>query len=210
MKNFQFSSILLSIVFCLLFSSCAKEESPVIQSEPVFTVQTAEDYLASNDVPAIMFSYNSYDPETNLLSSWLIDNEGNIRAAEIESDIVYEVGSLSPYYMDTKKNRSVKSESNVDLEELVENFKSLHTASKLTYDLNAASDNNQELTSVYGYYYSSSTHGESCGCDTSGSEDLQMYDAVLLEQKVGAQVIQTNHNASLILEWINALIVQGE
>jgi len=191
-------------------SSCAKEETPIIENEYIAQEQTAEQYIAANELPAILFSYNVLDIKTDKLTSWLIDVDGNIRTTESESDAVYEGTMLSTYYMDQKKSKSTSTDSSVDLEELVANFKQLRGAQQLTYDTDIDSEEVGTITTVYGYYFASVQDVESCGCESSDSAAEQMYNSVLLEQKTDAQVIQTNAKSSAVIAWLSAQNIQGE
>ena len=210
MKNIKFSTLLMSLIVCSLMSSCAKEETPIIENEYIAQEQTAEQYIAANELPAILFSYNVLDIKTDKLTSWLIDVDGNIRTTESESDAVYEGTMLSTYYMDQKKSKSTSTDSSVDLEELVANFKQLRGAQQLTYDTDIDYEEVGTITSVYGYYFASAQDVESCGCESSGSAAVQMYNSVLLEQKTDAHVIQTNAKSSAVIAWLSAQNIQGE
>lgn len=220
MNRFILPTLILTFGVLVLFSSCAKDEFTSSSTESVFTEQTSESFLANQGLPAIMFSYNVLDVNNNLLSSWLIDTEGNIRSSEIESDVVYEGDFLSAYYMNKKKEESVATDIKVDLDRLVNNFKRIGAVKNLDYDLTAETGDSQNLTAIYGYYYVSAANEESCGCSseisttdsstTDSSSSLQMYQAVLLEQRVGDKMIQENTEASAVLAWINGLNVKTE
>jgi len=209
MNKFKLSTGLFCLLCCILLTSCAKEEAPTIDFEYVPVEQTAEAYIASYQVPAVMFSYNVLDTKTNILSTWLIDIDGNIRSSENESDVIYENNNLSQYYMNEKKSSTSATGKSVDLEDLVDNFKELRSAEKLSFDTNAASRESATITTVYGYFFAASMQEEACGCESDG-ETVQLYDSILLEQKSDNTVIQSNANASATLAWLNALNVQGE
>jgi len=200
--------ILISISIAI--TSCSKEELSNDAAEYVYTELTAEDYLSNNSLPAILFSYNVYNPETKLQSSWLIDREGNIRASETESNLVYEGGALSPYYMDAKKEKSTKSYNYVDLEKLVDNYKRLGVINNLEYNRSAETESSQSLSTIYGYYFASTVQDEGCACSSGSESSVQLFEPVLLEQRVGNTLIQTNTQAGGIVTWINSLNVQGK
>ena len=204
------------LIFCfanvILLSSCAEEDSPF--AETAIYEQTAEDYLAHPNMPAILFSYNVYSPETDILTSWMIDTDGQIRTAQKESDALYEGDALSPYYMDGKKSKSVATTTKVDLDELVKNFKQLSTAQNLPYNQSAETKSgDQQLTAVYGYYYKSvDSDDQSCNCSTgstSSVQSLQLYQPVLLQQKVGNEIIQTSSKVAIV-DWMNLLNIQAD
>lgn len=209
MKRMLTPIVLIALAGSLLLSSCTSEEFSPMSGYTV-TTQTSEQYLASNDLPAILFSYNVYDPKTDLVSSLLIDTEGKIRLSKVESDILSEGTVLSPYYMDSKKEKSTMTESTVDLDILVDNFKNLRVANNLTYDQSAKSDGTQTLTAVYGYTYHTDQDRGSCDCASSHGTGLQLYQSVLLEQKIGEQIIQSNTEASATLAWLNNLRTEAE
>lgn len=204
--SLSFVTILLAISFVL--TSCSKEElytAPVVYFE-----QSAEIYLNNISLPAILFSYNVFNPETNTQLSYLIDTDGNIRLSESESNLVYEGGVLSPYYMDTKKENSSVSDNYVDLDKLMDSHKRLGLINNIEYNKSAQGGDSQNISTIYGYTFASSTNDEDCLCSSGSEHSEQLFEPVLLEQKVGNTLIQSNTQASGVISWINSLNVQGK
>lgn len=227
MKNSILTSSLFALLFICVLSSCTKEEEPMISHDMLSDLERAELFLSSHSVPAILFSYDILDTEANVLTRYVIDNEGKIRMQTNQATSARSTSRLSDVALGVLRRDSDPVEDmTVPLDELVQNFNLLRTADPMDYDLEAEQDESSSkvLTAMYGYYFdanpststttstnSSSSSSNECGNGSSSTTTTtstttgSSYRAVLLEQRLNGDVIQSNLGAKYTANWLSEI-----
>lgn len=206
-------------MLCIL-GSCSKEE-PVMNHASLTDLERAEIYLESHEVPAIMFSYDVLNTDTKVMTRLLIDSEGKIRQHTDQAFSARTNQLVSPAYLQNLKDESsIVEDMTVSLEELVQNFSLLRTADGIEYDRSVEQPGPKVLKAMYGYYFDanqaySTTGGSSyssndCGGGSSSTTTTSTttgssFRSILLEQKLGKDIIQSNLGAKYTATWVNEL-----
>lgn len=215
-------------MLCLL-TSCSKEE-PMLNHEVQSDLSQAEIYLNTHSVPAIMFSYDVLNTETNVMTRFLIDNVGQVRTHTDQAFSARSNNLVTASYLQTLRNESkVVIDVTVTLDELVQNFNLLRTADLIEYDTSVEQEGPHVLKAMYGYYYdvsetrsytasssSSSSSSNECGGESTttttttttssaGGSSGSSFRSILLEQKLGEDLVQKNDGARYTTNWLNQL-----
>ncbi len=220
MKKSICTNILFGCMLLCILSSCSKEE-PMMSHASLTDLERAEIYLENHSVPAIMFSYDVLNTDTKVMTRLLIDSEGQIRQHTEQAFSARSNQLVSPVYLQNLKDESsVVEDVTVTLEELVQNFSLLRTADGIEYDSSVEQPGPQVLKAMYGYYFdagttytstSSSSSGNNCGdgssstTTTTSTTSGSSFRSVLLEQKLGEDIIQSNLGAKFTATWFNEL-----
>lgn len=225
MKKSIFNSSLFALLIICALSSCSKEE-PMVNHVMDNNLSQAEVYLNTHSVPAIMFSYDVLNTDTKVMTRFLIDDEGKIRQQTDQAFSVRANNLISPAGLQLLKDDSkIVEDMSVTLDELVQNFNLLRTADRIEYDRSVEKPGPQVLKAMYGYYFdagtsysstssSSSSSSEGCGNGSSSSSSSgssytsgngSSYRSILLEQKLGEDIIQSNLGAKYTAGWFNEI-----
>jgi len=210
MKKTIYAKLLFACGILCMLASCSKED---MSTDQIYSeADHAEMYLNSHDVPAIMFSYNILNTDTKVLNSFLIDDEGQIRTNTTQAFEIREITINSKARLQAMKdNAKLIENQSVTIEELVQNFNLMRTAQRLQYDTSVEKEGPQILTTAYAYYYdyaqANNDRNECGGGDTgSGAGTTGSFRALLLEQKLGSEIIQKNETAIWTINWLNDIV----
>ncbi len=195
MKHILFVLCLLTMV--LFQSSCEHEDDSFADMEEGIYVRGA---------PSILFSYNVFDINNNTTTSWLIDDEGEVRKLENGFSNVYHDKSMGFRDLINMKSESIKTATSVNKKELVDNQYKLNEIESL----NRQNSELKNITTIYGYFYrriNSSTSNGTCSCSSS-IPLTDRFEYSLLQQKVEDD-ITTVTEAAEIIEWIESLNLEA-
>lgn len=203
MRQFTFYTFSLLLCTALILTSCSKEEPLVASTNYATAFDTAEAFLATYNVPQIMFSYNVLDTRTKSLTSILIDDEGKVRKYTNETSVVDHQTFIPSNNLNLMKQQSVVvPDTEVDIEDMVKFFKQLRTSEKMEYDSSVETEESEVLTAVYGYYFYIQEGSDSHEDCERNSSSLNMYRPILLEQSLDLDLIQLNPTTRAMATWV--------
>lgn len=202
-NNYIMKYYLLFCLSILILASCSTDREPFVY-ENKYEKLSPEEYLTTYTTPEVMFHYLEVNIHTATASGLLIDNKGRVfqytdQSIEIEPEsLVAPVSTLVRLL-----RHSNKIEKNIDVEQLVENY-------KMTRKVDVKLLSSRESTLDKDFYFS----GYDVAYDAEGNETCS---AVGVSNRVYVQkifkstsLINKSSYASKIVKWMAAILDKSD
>ncbi len=187
-------------LFMIFILSCTKEE-PFKISDPNYQTITGKAYLEMYQTPDILFHYAKKNNVNDDIQGVFIDNAGIVHTYTIESPTISLekdfISSSEMYYLRWK---SKKTDINIDLELLVNNYKSLRKVKNTIEVPFGESSEIEEFYIAYDLTYDDYSHNGACtGIGTSQIRFKQ----ILLKKN---EVSSNSEDARTLILWMSEVL----
>lgn len=226
LKTLSGLQIMIFIYLGVFLVSCTKDQGKAVSQETEITNQqtlssSQQTFETDSELPAILFSFNMFDTESNQLTKYFIDEIGTVKKIVEQTDTEKEKHVFLDAELDQIKfGANTLQDIKIDAEELLKRYSNLQDAKEIVFEPDPDHDSEYAKTyvAIYGYKFFDTV--ESIGftraealCEwgdfvARAEVTSLLYSSVLLEQSIDSKSHQTAEGVTSLVNWLNTQLLE--